>query len=93
MRWLKSLLHRVHGLVRAEMIHHKDEAQFQIDKRAKEHGFEVKGRSWLEILWTDLRYSVRMLLKNRGFTVVLRTVTSLAHMADQGGCRGVGEWC
>jgi len=59
------------------MIHHKDEAQFQIDKRAKEHGFEVKGRSWLEILWMDLRYSVRMLLKNRGFTVVSVIILAL----------------
>ncbi len=76
MRWLKSLFHRVHNLVRTGLIHQTDEAQFQIDKPAKEQGFEVRG-SWLDTLWLDLRYSVRMLLNNPGFTVVSMIILAL----------------
>src|SRR5262245_26593085 len=38
--------------------------------RMKERGYEVRGGSWLETLWQDLRYGVRMLLKNPGFTLI-----------------------
>ena len=78
MRWLKSLFHRVRGLVSAETIHHKyEEPQFQIDKSAKEHGFDAMGGSWLETLWLDIRYSVRMLLKNPGFTFISVIILAL----------------
>ncbi len=36
----------------------------------KERGYEVRGGRWLETLWQDLRYSLRILLKNPGFTCI-----------------------
>ena len=38
--------------------------------RIKEMGYEVRGGGMLETLRQDLRYGVRMLLKNPGFTLV-----------------------
>src|SRR5262245_28065358 len=72
MRWLKSLFHRVHILLRARLIQHRDEARLQIDMPAS----RAKG-SWLETMWLDLRYSVRMLLNNPGFTVVSVLIIAL----------------
>ncbi len=36
----------------------------------KEQGYEVRGGGWLETLWQDVRYGVRMLVKNPSFTLV-----------------------
>jgi predicted permease len=38
--------------------------------RMKERGYEVRGGRWLESLWQDLRYSMRVLLKTPVFTCV-----------------------
>jgi putative ABC transport system permease protein len=44
--------------------------------RIKEQGYDVRGGRWLETVWQDLRYGMRMLLKNK--TVTLVAVLSLA---------------
>src|SRR5262245_10945357 len=39
-------------------------------EQAKERSRDARGMRWLEDLWQDLRYGVRMLLKNPGFTLI-----------------------
>src|SRR5262245_5654441 len=39
-------------------------------EQAKEHSRDARGVKWLEDIWQDLLYGVRMLLKRPGFTVV-----------------------
>lgn len=38
--------------------------------KIKEQGYEVRGGRWLEALWQDMRFGVRMLWKNRTFAAV-----------------------
>jgi predicted permease len=45
-------------------------------EQAKEQSRDARGVRWLEDLWQDLRYGVRMLFKHKGFTLV--TVLTLA---------------
>src|SRR5262245_23309081 len=38
--------------------------------RKTELGYDIRGGGWLETLWQDLRYGLRMILKNPGFTTI-----------------------
>jgi predicted permease len=46
-------------------------------EQAKERSRDARGVRWLEELWQDLRYGLRTLLKNRGFTVVAMLTLAL----------------
>src|SRR5262245_10995221 len=44
--------------------------------RNTERGYDIRGAGWIETLWQDLRYGMRMLLKSPAFT--LTAILSLA---------------
>lgn len=43
----------------------------------KERGYEVRGGRWLETLWHDMRYGLRMLWKSPGWTAVMSVTLAL----------------
>jgi putative ABC transport system permease protein len=38
--------------------------------RNTERGYDIRGGGWLETLWQDMRYGLRIMLKNPGFTTI-----------------------
>src|SRR5262245_18781082 len=46
-------------------------------EQAKERSRDTRGVRWLEDLWQDFRYGVRMLVKNPGFTLVVTVTLAL----------------
>src|SRR5262245_32038149 len=46
-------------------------------EQAKERSRDARGVRWLEELWQDLRYGVRILVKNFSFTLVVAVTLAL----------------
>jgi macrolide transport system ATP-binding/permease protein len=45
--------------------------------RKTELGYDIRGAGWLETLWQDLRFGIRMLLKQPGFSMIAILTLSL----------------
>jgi putative ABC transport system permease protein len=45
--------------------------------RNTERGYDIRGGGWLETLWHDLRYGLRIMLKNPGFTLIAALTLAL----------------
>ena len=60
-----------------EEAHYAALRKFGNVTRVKEETWEVWGFVWLEQLWQDLRFGLRMLAKNPGFTVLVTVLLAL----------------
>jgi hypothetical protein len=68
------IANRADDLERSGLSHAEAERRARIEfggqERYKEECREERGGAWLESLWTDVRFGLRMLVKSRGFSAL-----------------------